>query len=132
MLSAIDTVVEIKILRNQLLLQCLSVHNQALKKNMVAMYRLVEVNNTKIKNIKQINDLEAVQRGEYSLTREHKISTLTNLVNDAEAQLDDIYEEIKGLKEKWCDLLDQINDLEKKIPDNVTIFNYSNLEDTQS
>lgn len=122
--SSAEDIVKTKIERNNLMTKLLGLQNEIMKREMTARYRLMKINEQRIKNIEKINSIENKQIIEYTKIRECEIASLTNLVNE-QANISDLIFEIESIKKEYDSLLTQINDLNGKIPNNAVITNYS-------
>lgn len=116
--------VEIKMQRNDTLIELLNVESEILKKGILINYRHVENNKGKVELIKKINDIEAQQMEVYCPLRQELVKDLTDQVNNNSMDLKDLYGTVVELKNKCSELLLQIRDLNSQIPSQTVVTNY--------
>lgn len=116
--------VEIKIQRNNTLIDLLETESNILKKSILVNYRLVENNKEKIELIKKINEVELQQTQTYCSMRQDLVKDLTEQVNNNSADIKGLYEEILNLKNNCSKFLTQIKELNDQIPNQTIVTNY--------
>jgi hypothetical protein len=119
-----QSLVDIKIQRNNALIELLDTESKILKKGMVINYRWVEHNKEKVDLIKKINDIETQQLQIYCPVRQDAVKDLTEQVNVIDVDIKNTHEEIKKLQIKCQELLVQIRELNSQIPNQTIVTNY--------
>ncbi len=116
--------VDIKIQRNNVLIELLETESRILKNGISINFRWVEHNNEKIKLIKKINEVEEQQRQLYCPIRQSEVIMLTNEVNIIDVDIAKQTDSIKTLQEKCTELLKQMQNLNGQIPEQTMVTNY--------
>ena len=118
-----NSMVKIKIERNDTIKTVLELENKIAKLEMVIKYRLLKHNSIYIEILDKINDIEKNQLYEYSLYREDQVTKLTNDINQMNYGIADIKKEINELKTNYNKMINRVLELDKSIPDYRLITN---------
>jgi len=116
--------VDIKIQRNNTLIEILELEACILKKVILINYRWVEHNKEKIELIKEINKIEEQQKKIYCPIRQEEVLGLTNKVNFVNIDVKGLNEQVTELKKKCKILLNKLHELNMKIPNQTVVTNY--------
>ena len=121
--STAEELIVIKQERNNCLIDLLRVEGILLKKDMYMRQLIINFNEKRVDMIHKINEIEEKQKITYSLVRESDIAMLTNEVNIAELDLSAFKVDIIQLQMKYRQLLDQVGELNSKIPEVGVVTN---------
>lgn len=119
-----EKLVEIKIERNNEQRKIIELENEILKREMKIRYRIIECNIKKIDIIKQINAIEELQKIEYSLEREAKVTALTNEVNTLNVDINDLLEKNINDVEERKKAIRKALLLNSSIPEKTIVTNF--------
>jgi hypothetical protein len=116
--------VDLKIKRNEALIELFDTESIILKKGILINYRWVLHNEEKVKLINEINEIENKQRDLYCPDRQELIKNLTERVNEISVDIQTLQNEIFEAQQKCRTLLEDINNYNSKIPHQTIVTNY--------
>lgn len=120
--------VKTKMDRNKYLIEVFEIESKIAKLEMVIRLRLLKQNEKYVETLKNINEIESMQLYEYSLDREKEVKILTDIINNTSLSVDDIKKDIIHLSMKCAHMLSMVNILNSAIPNNISVYNYSDPE----
>jgi hypothetical protein len=122
--SSVSDLIDIKINRNNTFIELLDAQTKILRKQILINHRWALSNQKKQELLKQLNDIEEIQRSEYSLVLQEEIAKLVFEVDESTPEVDELTADIKKLQIHGAELLEKMNALNIQIPDKTTVTNF--------
>jgi hypothetical protein len=121
--SSAYPIIRTKIERNNNLIRLFKVKSSISKLEMIMHLRILKQNDVYISLIDEINAIEQKQLYEFTIERDVKIATLTNLINNTQINIKDLEKEMEKLTLKNKELIDLLKKMNSSIPETINVTN---------